>query len=266
MIGDYIVLKKEFVRSITNGTAKFAFHFEDNIVLYENISIIKQIYTPQKSNYKLFFNNSEVALDVGLFTVENQFYAPVRAIAEACKLSVTWDEDSATITFDNSKKILKMSVNNYNYTANGVEKSLETPMLLVDDRLIAPIKILSDEFGVEYQRDIVNERICLFSMDFIKSFENNNTFDDLLNSTYVNVAVTSTREENVSFIVAYYNNLEILLSTEITNSPIADGAQNISIHLPHLQNTDEVTEIKLMLWRNLNTMRPLNDAIVITNE
>ena len=60
MVGNYVVLKKEFVRTLTNGNAKFSLVFENDITLYADISVIPQIYTPQKSVYKLFFDNEEI--------------------------------------------------------------------------------------------------------------------------------------------------------------------------------------------------------------
>lgn len=266
VIGNYIVLKKEYIRSIANGTVKFVFQFENNIVEYANLSVIKQVYNPQKSIYKLFVDNKEIETNTGLYVDGNVFYTPIRTIAEICKLSVDWHSDTSTVTFYNDDKTIDMSLNSYVYIVNGYTKPLETPLLITNDITMCPIKVLVDEFGLEYKRDVLNEKICLFTMDFIESVENNNVFEDFIDNETVNITVNSNREENISIIIAYYNDTDNLISTKITPLSVVAGTQIYNVFLPKLSDSNEISEVRLMLWRNIDTMRPINEVITVQRE
>lgn len=242
------------------------YHKAIDFVEYANVSVIKQAYNPKESIYKLFVDNKEIEIEDGLYADGNVFYAPIRGMAEACKLYVEWQSDTSTVTFYNDDKTIDMSLNSHVYIVNGYTKPLETPLLISRDRTMVPIKVLADEFGLEYKQDALNEQICLFTMDFIKSVENTNVFGDFIDNETVNITVNSNREENVSVIIAYYNDMGNLISTKITQLSIIAGTQKYNVFLPKSLNSNEISEIKLMLWRNMDTIRPINEVITVQRE
>jgi len=83
--------------------------------------------------------------------------APVRYLAEALGLSVNWDNGSQTVTFtpkDSAKgKSISLTVGQDWYDTAGVSYEMDTTATIKDGRIYAPVRFISEAFGVGVKWD-----------------------------------------------------------------------------------------------------------------
>jgi len=82
---------------------------------------------------------------------------PVRYLAEALGLSVNWDNGSQTVTFtpkDSAKgKSISLTVGQDWYDTAGVSYEMDTTATMKDGRVYAPVRFISEAFGVGVKWD-----------------------------------------------------------------------------------------------------------------
>ena len=78
----------------------------------------------------------------------NRTMVPLRAVAEALDLNVTWDAKTREAGFTRGSKGIYFPVNkSVYYTEGGGVGSMDTAAVIVDDRTYAPIRYLAEYFG-----------------------------------------------------------------------------------------------------------------------
>lgn len=88
---------------------------------------------------------------------------PFRALFEAVKMDVAWDQDSQTITAQGNDKELKLHIGDALVQANGQSVELETPPQLIEGVAYVPLRFVGEalDYLVDYQNDNGSIRISL---------------------------------------------------------------------------------------------------------
>lgn len=72
---------------------------------------------------------------------------PVRFITEAIGAEVVWDEASRSATVTSKDKTIVFTLDSAEYTVNGEVKKLDQPPMIINDRMMLPLRALSEEIG-----------------------------------------------------------------------------------------------------------------------
>jgi len=88
--------------------------------------------------------------------VENsRTLVPIRSIAQALKYKVTWNQEEGTAYLTKENTIIKIKPDNFFIDINGKIETLDVPARVVNDRILIPIRAISESMGyfVYWQQD-----------------------------------------------------------------------------------------------------------------
>jgi len=91
--------------------------------------------------------------DVEPTIINSRTMVPMRAIFEALKATVTWDEATATATGEKDGKIIKITRDSATAYVDGKEVTLDSPATIIDGRFLVPVRFIAESFGVEVNWD-----------------------------------------------------------------------------------------------------------------
>lgn len=95
----------------------------------------------------VYVHGKLVVADQLPYIQEGRVMLPFRAIGEQLGATVTWDEQTQQISFQNADNVVLFHIGSYNYTHNGVVKSLDMPPQLKGDRTFVPVRFISEALG-----------------------------------------------------------------------------------------------------------------------
>lgn len=227
----------------------------------ESPAVPGQVYQPTENLYELYIDNHPLSSNYILYTSGDYIYAPAQLLASACDVYAAYWEDTRSITFYSDYKRMTMTLDSDTYTVDGEAKPLDSPLLEADDSVIVPIKLFADEFGISYDFNSESERISLSTPWTVKFVSEGARFSDFIGTESAFVTVNSKTNTNVSFIVAYYTDFDILLSEKITTESVSSGTQVKVIPLPDFENSAMISKIKLLLLDGANNIVPLGKML-----
>ncbi len=108
-----------------------------------------------ESGIKVVINGEQMTFEVAPALVNDRTMLPMRAIFEALKADVYWDEGTETITAVKGDKNVVLQILNTVMTIDGERVILDVPPLLLSDRTMVPARAVSDALGclVEWEED-----------------------------------------------------------------------------------------------------------------
>ena len=87
---------------------------------------------------------------------------PLRAVADAMKLTVNWDSNVREASFSNGSKTIYFPIDNTSArTSDGGAVQMDTAAVIVNDRTYAPIRYLAEYFGYEVGWDAATQTVSL---------------------------------------------------------------------------------------------------------
>ena len=81
---------------------------------------------------------------------------PMRAVFEALDAEVLWDEMMQRARVKKGNKSIEITVGSYVMTVDGKELLLDSPAFIFEDRIMIPVRAVSEAFGydVSWNEDI----------------------------------------------------------------------------------------------------------------
>jgi len=149
---------------------------------------------------------------------DNRILVPLRAIAEALNLDVTWDDTTKSATFEDKastkKTVFSIGENKYIFvereTSKGVE--IDTAAVISNDRIYAPARYLAEAFGYSVVWDENNSIVSISS-----SLDIDNKNDD-------NYKAISSFIPNGWEILKTYGDEPAIVDGDLNNDGILDKA------------------------------------------
>lgn len=118
---------------------------EDKKITKKNQIIFKIGETSYK---KIIAGKEELKqMDIAPFIDKDRTYLPIRNVAEAIGLEVSYDNNTRTATFKQNNDILQIKIDTKKATKNGKPYEMEVTPLLENDRLVAPISVIGKAFN-----------------------------------------------------------------------------------------------------------------------
>lgn len=119
---------------------------------------------------RVVVDNKYVDFDVPPMLIGGRTMVPLRAIFEAIGAEVLWDDDTSTVTAYNQMHIVKATIGSEIITADGEQRSIDVPPMLVENRTLVPAWFAAEAFGcdVEWNADNLTVNITTVPIDYTK--------------------------------------------------------------------------------------------------
>ncbi len=92
-------------------------------------------------------DGDKIVSDVLPMIVNFRTMIPLRAVFEALDAEVSWDETVKRATVKKGNKSIEVTVGSYGMTADGKELLLDSPAFLFEDRIMIPVRAVSEALG-----------------------------------------------------------------------------------------------------------------------
>lgn len=101
----------------------------------------------QINNNLMFVNDEQIELDVPAQLINNRTLVPLRAIFEALNAKVEWDGETDTVTAYRGTVSISLQIGSTSLFVNRVEKVIDVPAQLINNRTLVPVRAISEAFG-----------------------------------------------------------------------------------------------------------------------
>ncbi len=104
-------------------------------------------------NLKLEPANTYIYSDVEPVIQNGRTLVPMRAIFEALRAEVTWDDATKTAIGKRGGKVIKITNNSSVALVDGKETLLDVPAQIIDGRFVVPVRFVAESFGIKVDWD-----------------------------------------------------------------------------------------------------------------
>lgn len=97
--------------------------------------------------------------------VDGTTLVPLRSVAEALGLEITWDDPSDTVVVKKDNFYIELVIGSDKAKTPGGVKTLTQPPVIINGRTMVPLRFIAEQFGLtvlwnqEYQRVIINGQV-----------------------------------------------------------------------------------------------------------
>lgn len=132
-----------------------------NILSYKKIG---EIFNKKgEKNIKVFTVGEQVYFkDTQPIIKNDRTLVPIRAISESLKADVQWDEATKTVTITKDGVVIKLVLNSDTATINGTEVKLDAPAESINDRIIVPVRFISEAFKSTVQWEPDSQIVVIY--------------------------------------------------------------------------------------------------------
>ena len=109
----------------------------------------------------VIINQVTVEFDVEPILENGRVLVPLRKIFEILGATVTWDEGTKTATAINGNDTIVIAVNDSKMMKNGKEIALDVAAKMVDDRVLVPIRVVSEGLDCDVLWDEINNQVVI---------------------------------------------------------------------------------------------------------
>lgn len=125
------------------------------------VIVFSSLAFAERESIKLEVNKEELKLDVEATMVEGEILLPVRAVFESLGFQVTWDGTSRTVTGKSEDILIKLAVDKPNAMVNEALVKLDTPTLIINQRVLASAKFIEEATGAKVNWDEARKTISI---------------------------------------------------------------------------------------------------------
>ncbi len=98
---------------------------------------------------KIEVNGNEVEFDTPPVVVNDRTMIPIRAVAEAMGLKVSWDGETKTARIQSSELSVFLTEGSDTMIKGEVSQQLDTAPMIINDRTCLPVRAVAEAFGAE---------------------------------------------------------------------------------------------------------------------
>ncbi len=98
-------------------------------------------------------NGEKVTIDAPPEIIEGRTHLPVRFIAEALSMEVSWNEEKREVTIKKDGKVISLIIGNAVALTDGKEVTLETAPYIKNDRTYLPVRFITEKLGCDVDWD-----------------------------------------------------------------------------------------------------------------
>lgn len=106
-----------------------------------------------KDKIKVVYDNNILAFATPPVTEADRTLVPMRFLFEQMGADVDWDGTTQTAIVKKQNEIITFSIDNTAATVNNIQKTMDVPARLINDKTLVPLRFLSEELGFDVQWD-----------------------------------------------------------------------------------------------------------------
>lgn len=108
-----------------------------------------------KKGLKLYVNGEEPSFDTAPFIRDGSTLVPFRAISEALKATVSWNQDERSVTVTRDGITVKLYIDSKTAYIDGVALTLDVPAAIVNGSTVVPVRFVSEalEAAVKWESE-----------------------------------------------------------------------------------------------------------------
>lgn len=122
-------------------------------------------------NVQLYLNSNQIltngtaySMDIAPFVTENgRTMVPIRFITEALGGEVVWNGEEQRVSLILDDNLIQMRIGESTMEVNGVNKALDTPAIIKNDRTVIPLRAVSEAFGLSVNYDDTDKSITIMN-------------------------------------------------------------------------------------------------------
>ncbi|MGG1552277.1 copper amine oxidase N-terminal domain-containing protein [Paenibacillus ferrarius] len=115
-----------------------------------------------KKGVKLYVNGEEPTFEVAPFIREGSTLVPFRAISEALKATVTWNEEERSVTVTRDGITVKLFIDSKTATVNGNEVPLEVPAAIEQGSTVVPVRFVSEALKAAVKWEAETQSVVIY--------------------------------------------------------------------------------------------------------
>ncbi|CAN7273498.1 copper amine oxidase N-terminal domain-containing protein [Paenibacillus sp. LjRoot153] len=115
-----------------------------------------------KKGVKLYVNGEEPTFEVAPFIREGNTLVPFRAISEALKATVTWNEEERSVTVTRDGITVKLYIDSKIATVNGNEVTLEVPAAIENGSTVVPVRFVSEALKAAVKWESETQSVVIY--------------------------------------------------------------------------------------------------------
>jgi len=115
------------------------------------------------NSIKIRLDGADIVNDSPPLIVNGRTLVPARAIFEAMGGTVNWSEASREITVTVDKVDVKLKIDSKQAYINGMEKTLDVPAKIINNRTMIPVRFVSESIGCQVSWDDKNRIVSIAS-------------------------------------------------------------------------------------------------------
>jgi len=100
-----------------------------------------------QDDISVLINGQKVEFDVQPQIINERTMVPLRAIFEALGATVDWDDATKTVTSEMNGVKISLTIGTNIITVNGVDKEIDVPAQIVEERTLVPVRAISESFN-----------------------------------------------------------------------------------------------------------------------
>lgn len=126
----------------------------------------------QELPIKLYLNNEEIHFDVPPTVVDGRILVPARGIFEILGATVKWDQDTNTAIIIKDHTKIQLQIGSKNAIINGNWVELDIPPAIINERILIPVRFVSENLGANVAWDSENNTITITEKPIIEELNN----------------------------------------------------------------------------------------------
>ncbi|MBD0384002.1 copper amine oxidase N-terminal domain-containing protein [Paenibacillus sedimenti] len=115
-----------------------------------------------KKGVKLYVNGEEPTFEVAPFIREGNTLVPFRAISEALKATVSWNEEERSVTVTRDGITVKLFIDSKTATVNGNEVTLEVPAAIENGSTVVPVRFVSEALKAAVKWESETQSVVIY--------------------------------------------------------------------------------------------------------
>ena len=111
------------------------------------VSSTSYVYEYEKSLSQVYYNGELIDFDVAPIMEKDRTLIPLRGLFEKMGAVVEWDGQNQTAIVTKDDMVLSVKIDHYGVIVNGSCKYMDVPARLIENRIMIPLRFLSEELG-----------------------------------------------------------------------------------------------------------------------
>ena len=172
-------------------------------VLVFVLFIMVTVVPVSANEISVYINQNKLDFDVSPQLISDRTFVPMRKIFESLGATVTWDDDTKTVTGKKGDITINLTIDSKTMFKNGNPKLLDVAPTLVESRTLVPVRAIAESFDCEVTWDNNTQSVYIKAENDTTASVGNDTNN--YNSRVLSVSEISEKVSPSVFYIEVYD-------------------------------------------------------------